>query len=55
MLFRTFRFLIYVYFNKHNTFVKNLMKKLAFFNSNFQNSFQYVVYYRIFGYQALRY
>ena len=40
-----FRFLIYVCFSK--AFVKNLMRKLSFFNTNFQNSFQDVVYYRI--------
>ena len=45
MLFRFFRFLIYVYFNE--TFVKKLMKKLSFFNTIFQNSFEDVVYYRM--------
>ena len=40
-----FRFLIYVYFNE--AFVKSVMKKLSFFNANFQNSFQ--EYYRILG------
>ena len=44
MLFRFFRFLIYVHFNE--AFVKNFMKKLSFFNKNFQNSFQDIVYYR---------
>ena len=50
-LFCFFQFLIYVYFNE--TFVKKLMKYLSFFNTNFQNSFQDVVYYRILGYQTL--
>ena len=35
----------YIYFKKG--FVKNFMKKLSFLNTNFQNSFQNVVYYRI--------
>ena len=54
-----FRFLIYGYFN--NTFVKNFMKKLSLFNTNFQNPFQDVicilcnVYNRILGCQTLRY
>ena len=38
MLFRFFRFLIYVYFNE--AFVKNFMKKLSFYNTNFHNLFQ---------------
>ena len=42
--------LIYVYFNE--AFVKNFMKKLSSFNTNFQNSFQDAVYYRL-GYQTL--
>ena len=50
---RCFRFLIYVYFNE--AFVKNLMKKLSFFNTKFQNSFQDVVYYRVLGFQTLWY
>ena len=33
----------FVYFNE--TFVKYFMKKLSFFNTNFQNSFQDGVYY----------
>ena len=38
-----FRFFsIYVYFNE--AFVKKIMKKLSFFNVNFENSFQHVVY-----------
>ena len=37
-----FLFLIYDYFNE--AFVKNFMKKLSFFNTNFKNSFQDVVY-----------
>ena len=41
ILFCFFRFLINVYFN--NDFVKNFMKKLSFFTTNFQNSFQDVV------------
>ena len=53
MLFRFFRFLIYVYSNE--TFVKQLKKYLSFFNTNFQNSFQDVVYYRILGCQTLWY
>ena len=40
-----FPFHIYVCFN--DAFIKNFMKKLSFFNANFQNSFQDVVYYRI--------
>ena len=42
MLFCFFGFLIYIYFN--NKFAKNFIKKLSFFNTNFQNSFQDVVY-----------
>ena len=53
MLFRFFRFLIYVYFNE--TFVKKLMKQLSSFNTNFQNSFEDVVYCRILRYQTLWY
>ena len=53
MLFRFFRFLIDIYFNE--TFVKKLMKKLSLFNTNFQNSFQDVVYYIILGCQTLWY
>ena len=45
MLFRFFQFLFYVYFNV--ALVKNFMGKLSFFNTNFQISFQDVVYYRI--------
>ena len=45
MLFRFFRFHIYVYFNE--TFVKNFMTGLSLFNTNFQNSCQDVAYYRI--------
>ena len=45
MLLRFFLFLIYAYFNK--AFVKNFLKKLSFFNTNFQNSFQDIVCYRI--------
>ena len=44
MLFRFFRFLIYVYFNE--AFVKKIMK-LSFFKTSAQTSFQDVVYYRI--------
>ena len=44
MLFRFFRFLIYVDFNE--AFVKKFMK-LLFFKTNFQTSFQDIVYYRI--------
>ena len=51
--FRFFRFLIYVYVNKD--FVKSFTKKLSSFNTNFQNSFPDVVYYRIIGCQALWY
>ena len=48
MLFRFFRFLIYVCFNE--AFVKNFMKKLSSFNTNSQNSFQDEhVCYRILG------
>ena len=39
-----FRYLIYSVFNE--TFVKNLMKKLSFFSSDFKSPFQDVVYYR---------
>ena len=42
-----FRFPIYVYFKK--AFVRNFMRKLSFFNTNSQNSFQDVVHYRILG------
>ena len=35
MLFHILEFLIYVYFNE--AFVKKFMKKLSFFNTNFQN------------------
>ena len=45
MLFALLRFLIYVCFSE--AFVKSLMGKLSFFNTNFQNSFQDIVYYRI--------
>ena len=47
MLFCFFLFLIYVCFNEN--FVKNFMKKLSIFNTNFQNSCQDVVDYRILG------
>ena len=50
-VFVFFLFLNYVYL--HEAFVKNVMKKLSFFSTNFQNLFQDVVYYRILGYQAL--
>ena len=39
-----FGFLVFVYFNE--AFVKIFIKKLSFFNINFQNLFQDVVYYR---------
>ena len=42
--------LIYVYFSK--TFVKNFREN-SLFNTNFRNSFQDVVYYRILGCQTL--
>ena len=42
-----FQFLIYVNFNE--AFVKKFMKKPLFFNTNFQNSSQDLVYYTIFG------
>ena len=48
-----FLFMLFIYFNE--AFVTNFMKKLSFFNTNFQNSFQDVVYYRILGCQALWY
>ena len=51
MLFCFFRVLIYVYFNE--VFVKTFVKKLIIFNTNFHNSFQDVVYYRILGCQTL--
>ena len=51
MLFPFFRFLIDIYFNE--AFVKNLMRKLSFLNTNFHNSFQDVVYYRILECQTL--
>ena len=48
ILFWFFHFLIYVYFNE--ALVKKLYEKtLPFFNTNFQNSFQNVVYYRTAG------
>ena len=47
MPFALFRFLIDVCFSE--AFFKYLMRKLSFFNTNFQNSFQDVVYYRILG------
>ena len=53
ILFRFFRFLTYVYFN--GVFVKSFTKKILFFNTNFQNIFQDVVYYRILGCQTLWY
>ena len=49
MLFRFFRFIIY--FNE--AFVKKFMKKLSFFDTNFKNSFQDVLYYRKLGCQIL--
>ena len=45
MLFLAFRFLIYVSFNE--ALFKKFIKKLSFFNTNFQDLFQDVVYYRI--------
>ena len=51
MLFRFFRFLVYVYSN--DAFIKIFMKQLSFLNANFQNSFQDVVYNRILGSQTL--
>ena len=51
MLFIYFQFLDY--FNK--AFVKNVRKKLSFFNMNFQNPFQVAVYYRILEFQTLCY
>ena len=53
ILFCFFLFLIYVYFNKD--FVKKFMKELSLLNSNFENSFQDLVYYRILGCQTLWY
>ena len=47
ILFRFFRFLIYVRFN--DAFVKNFMKKVSFFNTNFQNSFKDVACYKLNG------
>ena len=47
MLFRFFRYLIYSVF--HKAFVKEFMKRLCFFSSNFKNLFQDVVYYRKLG------
>ena len=47
-----FWFLIYVYFNEA---FKSFMKNLSFFNTNFQNSFQDVLYYRILGCQTFWY
>ena len=40
-----FRILVYAYFN--DVFVEDFMKKTIIFNTNFQNSFQDVVYYTI--------
>ena len=56
MLFRFcffFQFLIYVCFNE--AFFNKFMKKLSFFNTNFQNWFQDLVCYRILGCQTLWY
>ena len=53
MLFRFFRLLIHLYFK--DAFVKNFMKKLSIFNTNFHNSCQDVLYYRILGCQTLWY
>ena len=44
MLLDFLRYLFYSVF--HETLVKNFMKKLAFFSSNFKNPFQDVAYYR---------
>ena len=44
MRFHIFRYRIYNV--SHEAFVKKSMKKLSFFNSNFNNSFQDVLYYR---------
>ena len=46
-----FGFLIYVYLKE--AFIKNVMKKPSFFKTNFQNSFQDVVYYKILRCQTL--
>ena len=51
VFFFYFRFLIHVYFNE--AFVKKIMKQLLFFNPNFQNPFQDVVYYKMLGRQIL--
>ena len=53
MPFRLFRFVIYVCFTK--TFLKHFMKKLSFFNTEFQNLFQDVIYHRILGCQTMWY
>ena len=42
VLFRFFRFVIYIHINV--PYVKNFMKKLSLFNTNFQKSFQDVYY-----------
>ena len=42
MLFRFFRFVIYIHINV--PYVKNFMKKLSLFNTNFQKSFQDLCY-----------
>ena len=51
ILFCFLRLFISVYFNK--AFVKNFIKKPSVFNTNFQNSFQDIVYYRILERQTL--
>ena len=52
-LFFFFRFFIYVYYNEN--FAKEIMNQLSFFNANFWNSFQNVVYYKILGRVTLWY
>ena len=53
MLLHFFWYLIYSVFQE--AFVKKSMKKLSFFNSNFKNPFQDVVYYKKLGYLTLWY
>ena len=40
------KFWLFNFSNFQTTFVKNLLKKLSFFSSNFKNPFRDVVYYR---------
>ena len=51
-----FRFYMYIYFNKvfpRKIMNHKIMKQPSFFNANFQNLFQDLVYYKILGCQTL--